>query len=104
MKKSAFAATSLFVCCVFLMTASNVMAGPRPKPAANQTVAQGDGPGRDVVASDLPQLSVADVAAARPEIETPRNPNFTPAQYEAAKLAALHNTEGTRPQDAARFM
>jgi len=104
MKKFVTVAAALLVCCAFLMTASNVMAGARPKMSANQTVAQGDGPGREVVFTDLPDLSPVDAASARREVDSPRTPNMTRAQYEAAKLAALHDTVGSRPQDAARFM
>jgi hypothetical protein len=103
MKKSVFAALSLLVCCAFLMTPSAAMAGTRPQLNAQQGAGQGDGAGRDVVLSDLPDLSAADLAAAKPEAESPRNPNFTAAGYEAAKLAAVNNSVGTRPQDGARF-
>lgn len=87
---------------VLIFTAQTVLAS-NPQPSARQAVGQGDGPGRDVVLGDLPDLSAAALAGAK-QVPFPRNPHMTDAQYQAAKAAASRDTAGARPQDAAHLM
>ncbi len=99
MKKFAFAAASLVVCCTLLMTASVVMAGTRPQATAQSRLEQ-VGVGREVVMSDLPDRSPSDIAGFK-QSPVHRNPHFTDAQYQAAKEAASRAGLSTRPGDAA---
>ena len=102
MKRFLFVAASLLVCCAFLMTASTAMAGTRPQATATSGAAEA-GPGHEVVLSDLPNITVAEMAGAR-QAPVARNPHFTDAEYRALKLAAPHSGAGTRPQDAPNAM
>jgi hypothetical protein len=101
MRNKACRAALLLLCCTFLMTAS-VVAGTRPqiKAQVSRTTAS---VAVEVVLSDLPEITPA-IAAGAKEPPFPRNPHFTDAQYQAAKLAASKVTVGSRPQDAAHTL
>jgi hypothetical protein len=105
MKRFLCTSSLLLAAVLVLLTFSTqiLAAGTPPKVSAQQARGQGDGPGGDVVLSDLPDMSAVDVAAARREIDSPRNPHFTAAGYEAAKMAASRNSAGTRSQDASHL-
>jgi len=84
------------------MTASVVMAGTRPQLTAQTTTTQA-GAVEEVVLGDLPQITPA-IAAGAKQAPFPRNPHFTDAQYQAAKLAASKAAVGSRPQDGAHLL
>ena len=85
---------------LFIFATAALAANTRPRPSVQQGIGYG-GAATEVVLSDLPDVTAADLAATKPEA-SPRNPHFTDAQYGAAKLAALHHGISSRPQDAAR--
>lgn len=70
-----------------------------PVPAAQAGVAQA-GPAQEIVASQLPTMTAAQMAAAK-GIPTHPNPHFSGSAYQAAKMAASQATTGSRQQDAA---
>jgi hypothetical protein len=96
--------SSLLLSAVLVLTFTTqiLAASTRPQLSAQQGVRQGDGPGRDVVMSDLPDMSAADMAVTR-QIPLHHTPGMSEAQYQWAKSAASHTSEITRAQDAANF-
>lgn len=91
--------TGLLCVAMLLLCASAVMAGTRPEATAQSRLEQ-VGVGREVVLSDLPDMSPADIAGFK-QVPVHRNPHMTDAQYQAAKEAASHASLGTRPEDRA---
>src|SRR6202140_1241500 len=87
---------------VLTFTTQILAASTGPKLSAQQGTRQGDGPGGDVVLSDLPKMSAADMAVTR-QIPFHRTPGMSEAQYQWAKSAASHTSGFTRSQDAAKF-
>jgi hypothetical protein len=87
---------------LLLFSASTVVAGTRPQPTAQVSRTEASAT-EEVVLGDLPGITAADVAGAK-EAPFPRNPHFTDAEYQAAKLAASKATVGSRPQDAAHLL
>src|SRR6266446_3944902 len=62
--------SSLLLSAVLVLTFTTqiLAASTRPQLSAQQGTRQGDGPGRDVVLSDLPDLSAADMAITSRQI------------------------------------
>jgi len=87
---------------VLTFTTQILAASTGPKLSAQPGTRQGDGPGGDVVLSDLPNMSAADMAVTR-QIPFHRTPGMSEAQYQWAKSAASHTSGFTRSQDAAKF-
>jgi hypothetical protein len=93
-----FAATLLLIVSTTALTAQ---AGT-PQATAQSGTAQA-GPGQEVVASQLPTMTADQMAGAK-ESPVARNPHFTDAGYQAAKIAASQATVGSRPLDAPNAM
>lgn len=72
----------------------------RPKATAQSGRAE-VGVAQEVVLSELPKMTVVEMAGAR-EVPEPRNPHFTDAEYRLAKIAASQATVGSRQQDGAK--
>lgn len=83
---------------LLIIFTTTALGAKTPQPSAQQGAANG-GAATEVVLSDLPNMTAAESAATRQAV-LPRNPHFTDAAYQAAKLAASRHGMSSRPQDA----
>jgi hypothetical protein len=102
--------SSIVILAMLVLLSTSQLFAATPQLSASQTTMQGDGPGRDVVLSDLPDITAAQFLAMK-QIPSPRNPHFGAALpkgnvvslQEAASNALIPRSAGQTPGAFADF-